>query len=1026
MKLLIVDDHDLNLKLLRAQLESEGHVVVQAVDGIEALELLERETFDGVVSDILMPRMDGYRLCMEVRSRAAIARLPFVLYTSTYNSPGDRKLAESLGADAYLAKPAPIGRIIAALVMAADAPPGEAKRGPAIAEPAPLMKQYNEVLIQKLEEKGLELERTHEGLLETKARLSGLIASAMDAIIAVDESYSIVLFNAAAGHMFRCDPDQAIGRLLNDFIPSRSRDAHGRHMAAFAQEAGLGRPMGPREVAALRADGTEFPIEANISRLSTSQGQLFTAFIRDVTERRLAQTALQDSEAGLRRAQDMAQMAHAIVNARGEVEERSESFATLLGVAVDRLPHTVAEWMAFVHEDDRAGLQHAVDETRREGRRSDCEYRLRRAEEWRRILHILEPLEARADEGGLRTFNTIQDVTAERQTQDKIRQLNRVYAVLSSINSLIVRATDRDELFRQACRILVDTGQLAKAWIGMVDEGIVPLRILAWAGADDEFFEDLQRRLVANAASTSGVLKRALASRVPIICNDIANDPTVLERKKLLDSGSLSFALLPLVVEGRTVGVISIHSPVVDFFDKEETELLLGLASDISFALDHLLKTDRIHYLAHHDALTGLPNRTLFAELLSEQLTNTSRADHVACVALLDLVRFRRINETLGRRAGDDLLIQVATRLRGRNAFAARLGPDLFALRIDGRHTAPELARNFEQVVSHCFEKPFYIGGEEVRMGCRIGAAASPGDGEDAESLLRNAESALRRARATVETFVFYAPGMNATVNEALALESKLRRAIEQQEFVLQYQPKLRFADRRICGVEALIRWQEPNRALVLPTRFISVLEETGLIDTVGKWALRRALSDARTWRAAGAAPIRVAVNVSALQLNKPSFAEEIAGLIAGDGGDVLELEITESVIMDDVDHKISVLEGIRKSGISVVVDDFGTGYSSLAYISRLPITSLKIDRAFVTGMTTGPQGYILVSSIIALAHALKLKVIAEGVETEEQARLLALLGCDEAQGYLFSEPVSADRLLDMLLADQAPTGNPE
>lgn len=1025
MKLLIVDDHDLNLKLLRAQLESEGHVVAQAVDGIEALELLERETFDGVVSDILMPRMDGYRLCMEVRSRVAIARLPFVLYTSTYNSPGDRKLAESIGADAYLAKPAPVGRIIAALAAAA-ASLGEAKRGPAIAEPAPLMKQYNQVLIQKLEEKGLELERTHEGLLETKARLSGLIASAMDAIIAVDESHRIVLFNAAAGRMFRCDPDQAIGRHLDDFIPSRSRNVHGRHMATFAQEEGPGRPMGPREVAALRADGTEFPIEANISRLSTSQGQLFTAFIRDVTERRLAQIALQDSEAGLRRAQDMAQMAHAIVNARGEVEERSESFITLLGVAVDRLPRTVTEWMAYVHEDDRAGLQRAVDEARRDGRRVDCEYRLRRAEEWRRILHILEPLEARADEGSLRTFNTIQDVTAERQTQDKIRQLNRVYAVLSSINSLIVRATDRDELFRQACRILVDTGQLAKAWIGMVDEGIAPVRIRAWAGADDEFFEDLQRRLVANAASTSGVLKRALASHVPIICNDIANDSTVVERKKLLDSGSLSFALLPLVVEGRTVGVISIHSPVVDFFDKKETELLLGLAGDISFALDHLLKVDRIRYLAHHDALTGLPNRTLFAELLSQQLANTFGTDHVACVALLDLVRFRRINETLGRRAGDDLLIQVATRLRGQNAFTARVGPDLFALRIDGRHSAPELARSFEQVVSHCFEKPFYIGGEEVRMGCRIGAAASPGDGEDAESLLRNAESASRKARATFESFVFYAPGMNATVNEALALESKLRRAIEQEEFVLQYQPKLRFADRRICGVEALIRWQEPNRALVLPTRFISVLEETGLIDSVGKWALRRALGDARTWRAAGAAPIRVAVNVSALQLNKHNFIEQITGLIAGSGGDTLELEITESVIMDDVDHKITTLEEIRRLGVSIVVDDFGTGYSSLAYISRLPITSLKIDRAFVTGMTTGPQGYILVSSIIALAHALKLKVIAEGVETEEQARLLALLGCDEAQGYLFSEPVSADQLLEMLLADQTSAGNPE
>ena len=1024
MKLLIVDDHDLNLKLLRAKLEGDGHEVLEAVDGVEALEVLHREGVDGVVSDILMPRMDGYRLCMEVRSRPALARLPFVLYTSTYNSPGDRKLAESLGADAYLAKPAPTERIVSALQVAAAARREmDAPQAITLSEPAPLMKQYNEVLIRKLEEKGLELERTHEGLLESQARLSGLIASAMDAIVAVNEAHRIVLFNEAAGRMFHCSPEQALGRPLNDFIPARSRDLHNRHLVNFVEEALAAQPTGPRNVAARRVDGTEFPIEASISCLQTPQGQLFTVFIRDVTERRRAEIALRTSEAGLRRAQDLALMAHAVVNARGIVESSSDSFVALLGARGGTTPHTLSEWLERVHPDDRGDFTAICAQVGRIRSRADFEYRIQRNGEWRRIQHILEPLPSpSSDDGELRTFNTMQDVTAQRQSEDKIRQLNHVYAVLSGINSLIVRATDRDDLFQQTCRILVETGRFAKAWIGMVDEGVEPIRILAWAGAPSQFFDDLQERLRTNAAATHGVLGHALNGHDPVVSNDIANDPIVIERKKLVESGSLSFALLPLVVGERTVGVLSIHAPVVNFFDDEEMKLLLGLAGDMSFALDHLLKSDRISYLANHDVLTGLPSRTLAIELLTQQIAEPERTGLLSCVAVLDLVHFRRINETLGRGAGDELLMQVASRLRTIDSFAARLAADVFSLQLTDCRSAAELAREFESIASTCFENPFHLEGEEVRMGCRIGAAVFPGDGEDAEALLHNAEAALRQARAAAEPFVFYAPGMNASASEALAMESKLRRAIEREEFVLHYQPKVRFSDRCICGAEALIRWQDPENGLVSPSRFIPVLEETGLISAVGKWVLQRALLDLASWTDAGASPIRVAVNVSPLQLNQANFAA-LVGKLLGDGSDVgdsLELEITESTIMEDVENKITMLREIRELGVHISVDDFGTGYSSLAYISRLPITSLKIDRAFITGMTEGPEGYILVSSIIALAHALKLKVVAEGVETEEQARLLNLLACDEAQGYLFSKPVPADQLQRLLLAGGA------
>lgn len=761
MKLLIADDVDLNLKLLRAQLESLGHEVVQASDGVEALAILERERVDGVISDILMPRMDGYRFCMELRQRPDIGHLPFVLYTSTYNSPGDRKLAESVGADAFIAKPAPTERIISALLAAAETRLTGSPVVSAISEPAPIMKQYNEVLVRKLEEKGLELARTHEGLV----------------------------------------------------------------------------------------------------------------------------------------------------------------------------------------------------------------------------------------------------------------QINRVYAVLSEINSLIVRVADCGELFQQACRILIGTGHFSKAWIGLAEEGIAPVRILAWAGAPDAFFEDLQQRLSTHVPGSSGLLAKTLRSGQPSIANDIANDPAVREKAKLLDSGSLSFALFPLLIGGKTVGILSIHSSRVGFFDEEEARLLSGLANDISFALDHLLKADRISYLTSHDPLTTMPNRVLAAELLTQHLMEANRDDKLVCVAMVDLVRFRRINETLGRHAGDDLLQQVAERLRVVDPLAARFDADQFVLQLVGRRSPVELARDFERIAHSCFDRPFAIGNDEVRMGCRIGASVSPDDGDDAETLLRNAESALRRARTAVEAFVFYAPDMNASANEALTIESKLRRAIERQEFVLHYQPKVCFSDGRICGVEALIRWQDPDGGLVLPMRFIPVLEETGLIGAVGRWALTNALQDRASWTSAGAEPIRVAVNVSPLQLNQANFAAQVAELLTGESADALELEITESVIMQEVDRKITMLREIRALGVCISIDDFGTGYSSLAYIAKLPITSLKIDRAFITGMTASPEGYVIVSSIIALAHALKLKVVAEGVETEEQANLLKLLSCDEAQGYLFSRPVPAAQIQELLLS---------
>ena len=341
----------------------------------------------------------------------------------------------------------------------------------------------------------------------------------------------------------------------------------------------------------------------------------------------------------------------------------------------------------------------------------------------------------------------------------------------------------------------------------------------------------------------------------------------------------------------------------------------------------------------------------------------------------------------------------------------ARIYADHFALMVPDVQTEEELARLIEQCVGEVFGPPFRIGDSELRVSAKFGIAMFPVDGADADTLFRNAEAALKKAKASGERYLFYTQTMNERVAEKLSLENQLRQALDKEEFVLHYQPKVNLASGKLTSAEALIRWNDPRTGLVPPFQFIPILEETGLIHEVGRWALRKAIEEYLRWRAAGLAAVRIAVNVSPLQLRNRGFIAEIEQAIGIDplAAAGLELEITESLIMEDVKHSIATLQAIRAMGVTIAIDDFGTGFSSLSYLSKLPVDTLKIDRSFVIGMTTGPQGLALVSTIINLAHALKLKVVAEGVETEEQSRLLRLLNCDEMQGYLFSKPLPVE-----------------
>jgi diguanylate cyclase (GGDEF)-like protein/PAS domain S-box-containing protein len=616
-------------------------------------------------------------------------------------------------------------------------------------------------------------------------------------------------------------------------------------------------------------------------------------------------------------------------------------------------------------------------------------------------------------------------LSENKKAQERIIYLNRVYAMLSGINTLIVRTDNREELFQETCRIAVDGG-FRMALIAMLDPRSQRLVPVASQGKDAALMASITQILASEASASKTMGAQALRDKRVVVSNHSQDDPQVLFGAQYMAAGIHSMAVFPLLVADTAVGVLALYASEAEFFHGEELKLLRELAGDVAFAIDHIEKQERLNYFAYYDALTGLANQHLFLERVAQAARSGQSAGHKVAITLIDLERFKNINDSLGRAAGDELLrklTQWLTRYVGDANLLARLGADHFAVLMPvvqhGKGVETLLAAMMKSLLEH----PFRLNDAIFRVAARAGVALFPDDGADADALFRNAEVALKKAKSGGERFMLYTQSMNAQVADKLTLENQLRQALRRGEFVLHYQPKVNLLSGKMSSAEALIRWNKPQTGLVAPGHFIPVLEEIGLIHEVGRWAMAQASADYLRWQAAGLRPVRIAVNVSALQLRNRTFLDDVRQLVEGNAQAAagLELEITESLIMEDVKHSISSLKAIRVLGLTVAIDDFGTGFSSLSYLSKLPVDTLKIDRSFVIDMTLTPEGLALVSTIINLAHALKLKVVAEGVETQEQERLLRLLNCDEMQGYLFSKPVPADLFETLFLVPPGP-----
>jgi diguanylate cyclase (GGDEF)-like protein len=430
-------------------------------------------------------------------------------------------------------------------------------------------------------------------------------------------------------------------------------------------------------------------------------------------------------------------------------------------------------------------------------------------------------------------------------------------------------------------------------------------------------------------------------------------------------------------------------------------------------------RTAEIERLAHFDTLTDLPNRLLFEDRLSQALNHTQREGQILGTLLLRVDRFNKLNDTLGHALSDRLLCDIAERIRGaigERGTVARFEGDEFAVLL-ADITGSEKVIEALGDVSEALKLPFGLHEHELSITTSIGVSLFPLDGKSVQDLLKHAAVALDRARSLGgNDYQFYEAQMNSRALERLTIEASLRRAVENNEFELHYQPQFDLRTQQMVGAEALIRWQHPKLGLLLPAKFIPMAEETGLILPIGEWVLRAAFTQAALWHKGDFGNLRIAVNVSARQFQQENFVELIAEIVAATGIDPssIELEITETSIMENAAQVVTLLSELKQMGLKIAIDDFGIGYSSLAYLKRLPIDMLKIDRTFINDATTDPDDAALVVAIITLAHNLRLQVLAEGVETEEQLRFLQLLKCDEGQGYFFGRPAPPESLSQM------------
>ncbi|TWB06313.1 bifunctional diguanylate cyclase/phosphodiesterase [Bradyrhizobium stylosanthis] len=624
------------------------------------------------------------------------------------------------------------------------------------------------------------------------------------------------------------------------------------------------------------------------------------------------------------------------------------------------------------------------------------------------------------------------------RTEAQKERLTRMFAALSATNEAIMRAKSRAELFDLVCLAASNGAKFTSTTIALARAGSDQLEIVAAAGPSAETTRNVRLSIDPERPEGRGMSGTAFRTRQPCISNDYLNDDRVRAFHAVVrGDGARSGAAFPLIAHDQAVGVMIYMSTEPATFTAEFVELLQRLADNVSFAMENFDRADaknqadeRIEYLASHDSLTDLPNRETFNGLLRAAIDTAQRHDHRFALLFIDLDRFKVINDSLGHEAGDLLLLEVASRLRGAlraSDVVARLGGDEFVVILDQCGEIDDVQRIATGLLAALAE-PMELAGHECHTTASIGIAMYPANGSDAQTLTKNADMAMYLAKEDGKNgYRFFSKEVKTQSIERLSLESALRRALEREQFTLNYQPKVDMETGQITGVEALLRWTHPELGSVSPAQFIPLAEETGLIVPIGRWVLNEACAQAMTWQRRGLLPLSMAVNLSPRQFADEHLLQDVDEALAASGMSpvLLQLEVTESMMMRNVGRALKVLDAIQSRGIRLAIDDFGTGYSSMSLMKHFPIDTIKIDRSFVRDLPQDSEDQAIAQAIISMGKALGMTVVAEGVENAEQEAFLRTHGCDEMQGFLIAKPLPAKQMAELLRPMVLPVAPP-
>jgi diguanylate cyclase (GGDEF)-like protein len=612
--------------------------------------------------------------------------------------------------------------------------------------------------------------------------------------------------------------------------------------------------------------------------------------------------------------------------------------------------------------------------------------------------------------------------------EDELKRANRAMQLLSASNRTLLRASDESALLYDVCRIATEIGGYSLGWIGYKKhDAAQSIRPVAYSGYEDGFLS-LARMSWADCDRGRSAMSTAIRTGTTQLRLDILNDPQLAHwHEDARQRNYRSAIALPLLVNGETIGAIAIYAAEPNAFNLQEIKLLEELASDLSFGIEtirlrtaHEQANARIHRLAFFDSLTGLPNRNHLSDLLADSLAEVKEHNSQLALLLLDLDYVREINETYGHETGDSILVLVAQKLLvvvGENCVVTRFGGDDFIIICN--QTGPAKASSLATRILSAIKQPFLLDTQSFSIGGSIGIAFYPDDAANPTDLLSRADLAMSKAKEAGGGYRFYKSSMSHTLTRTLELVQRLECALAEGNLQLYYQPKVELYAGMLVGAEALLRWHDPQLGWVTPAEFIPVAEGRGLMPQIGEWVLRTACQHIKQWKHQGlSCRGRISVNVSARQFDDPYFLERVALVLEETGVPpfCIELELTESCLMNDPERMSEIMTTLKGLGFSIAIDDFGTGYSSLAYLKRFPIDTLKIDQTFVKNMLEDNNDKAIISTILAIAQQMGLTTVVEGVETEEQRQALQKLGCVLAQGYYFSRPEPVDQFTEKRL----------